>query len=254
MSKELKPVRVKLSELSVHPDNPRFIRDEKFDKLVKSLEAFPEMTEARPLVTNSQMQILGGNMRFRAMLKLGWTDCLVYVTEWDEARQREFIIKDNASFGEWDWDVLANEWNANELVEWGLDTWNPEDEEGGKENDYSVEVKAPVYECKGDKPKISEMIDETKTLELIAKIRSSSVDKETQKFLIEAAKRHTVFRYDMIAEFYAHADKELQELMEDSALVIIDFDKAIEEGYVRLTDELIESYQNDKPETYEDEK
>jgi len=138
----------KLTEIRNNPENPRYIRDEKFAKLVKSLKDFPEMIGARPLVVNQRMEALGGNMRLKAMLEAGWTECPVIQVDWSEEKQREFIIKDNLGYGEWDWDMLANEWNEGELEDWGMDTpdtWAEEELEA-EEDDYSVpeEIKTDV--------------------------------------------------------------------------------------------------------------
>jgi len=110
-----------LKTLKANPNNPRVIRDEKFKKLVKSIKEFPEMLEARPVVVNPDMVVLGGNMRLKALREAGVEEAPVYIASWDEVKQRQFIIKDNVGFGEWDWDALANEWNEEELQEWGLD-------------------------------------------------------------------------------------------------------------------------------------
>jgi hypothetical protein len=88
---------------------------------VQSLKDFPEMANVRPIVVNQDMIILGGNMRFKAMKEAKWKEIPVEIVDWDEAKQREFIIKDNVGFGEWDWDDLANNWDAEELEAWGLD-------------------------------------------------------------------------------------------------------------------------------------
>jgi hypothetical protein len=113
--------RLPVKTLKANPNNPRVIRDEKFKKLVKSIQEFPEMLEARPVVVNPDMVVLGGNMRLKALREAGVEEAPVYVASWDEVKQRQFIIKDNVGFGEWDWDALANEWNEEELQEWGLD-------------------------------------------------------------------------------------------------------------------------------------
>ena len=110
-----------LKTLKANPNNPRVIRDEKFKKLVKSIKEFPEMLEARPVVVNPDMVVLGGNMRLKALREAGVEEAPVYIASWDEVKQRQFIIKDNVGFGEWDWDALANEWNEEELQDWGLD-------------------------------------------------------------------------------------------------------------------------------------
>lgn len=114
-------MKLKLSEIKPNPDNPRIIKDDKFKKLVQSLKDFPEMAEVREIVVNKDYVILGGNMRYKAMQEAGWTEAFVKVVDWTLEKQREFIIKDNVSGGEWDWDVLANEWDTELLDDWGLD-------------------------------------------------------------------------------------------------------------------------------------
>lgn len=110
-----------ISLLKINPSNPRTIKDDKFKKLVQSVKEFPEMLEKRPIVVNKEMIVLGGNMRLKACIEAGLKEVPVIVADWSEERQREFIIKDNVSGGEWDWDVLANEWDTNQLTDWGLD-------------------------------------------------------------------------------------------------------------------------------------
>ena len=112
---------LKISEVKLNPNNPRIIKDDKFKKLVQSIKDFPEMLNIRPIVVNQDMIILGGNMRYKACKEAGLKEIPVIVTDLTEAQQREFLIKDNTSGGEWDWEVLANEWNVEQLEEWGLD-------------------------------------------------------------------------------------------------------------------------------------
>ena len=119
---------MKLSEIRENPKNPRLIKDENFQKLVRSIQEFPEMLEARPIVVNPDMIVLGGNMRLKACKAAGLIEAPVYVASWEESKANAFIIKDNVGYGEWDWDILANEWDAAELEEWGLDVWTPEEE------------------------------------------------------------------------------------------------------------------------------
>jgi len=114
-------MRMKIEDIKPNTENPRLIKDDKFKKLVKSLQDFPEMAEVRPVVINEENVILGGNMRFKAMVEAGWKEVPVKVVDWSEEKQREFVIKDNVSGGEWDWDQLANEWDVEQLDEWGLD-------------------------------------------------------------------------------------------------------------------------------------
>jgi hypothetical protein len=111
---------VQLKDLKPNPNNPRIIRDEKFKKLVKSLTHFPEMLFARPIVVNSEMVIIGGNMRYKAAVEAKLNPVPVFIADWDEQGQKEFTIKDNSSAGEWDWEVLANSWENDDLKEWGV--------------------------------------------------------------------------------------------------------------------------------------
>jgi hypothetical protein len=113
-----------------------------------------------------------------------------------------------------------------------------------KKNDqkYTSKINTPVYEPKNKKPKIYELFDDSKTKRLINEIKKSNISDDEKLFLIESAKRHTVFNYQKIADYYAHSNKEIQQLMEKSALVIIDFENAIEYGYVKLSDDLKKNY------------
>lgn len=117
-------MKLPIKEIKPNPNNPRVIKDDKFKKLVQSLKDFPEMTEVREIVVNKDHMILGGNMRLKAMIEAGWTEAPVRVVDWSEEKQKEFIIKDNVSYGEWDWDTLANQFEIVELEMWGLDTNN----------------------------------------------------------------------------------------------------------------------------------
>lgn len=119
---------MKLSEIKPNPQNPRIIKDDKFKKLVKSLEGFPEMMDKRPMVcvtdVDGKLFPLGGNMRLRAIQELGMKEIpdtwVTLADDWTEEKRKEFTIKDNASFGEWDWESLANEWDSEQLSDWSL--------------------------------------------------------------------------------------------------------------------------------------
>ena len=121
---------VKINQIKSNPKNPRVIKDEKYEKLKKSISDFPEMLHKRPLVcftdANGKYVVLGGNMRLKASQELKLKELpIILADEWTEEQKNEFLIKDNVSYGEWDWDVLANEWDTEKLEEWGLDVWNP---------------------------------------------------------------------------------------------------------------------------------
>ena len=114
--------RVPISQVIPNPTNPRIIKDDKFKKLVKSIEEFPQMLELRPIVVDANMVVLGGNMRLKACIAAGLKEVPIIVADQlTDAQKGEFIIKDNAGFGEWDWDLLANEWDVEALTDWGLE-------------------------------------------------------------------------------------------------------------------------------------
>jgi hypothetical protein len=119
---------MKLSKLKGNPNNPRIIKDDKFKKLVKSINDFPKMMALRPIVVDENFIVQGGNMRLKALQEIGFKDIpdewVKQVSDLNEDEKKQFIIKDNVGFGEWDWDELANNWDAEQLTEWGLDIPN----------------------------------------------------------------------------------------------------------------------------------
>ena len=128
--------QVKLNAIKSNKDNPRLIKDDKFKKLVKSIKEFPEMLKLRPIVVDEDMVVLGGNMRLKASREAGLKEVWIEVAEGlTEEQKKEFIVKDNVGFGEWEWDMLANEWDSVQLADWGLDVWQNEDDE--KNNDVN---------------------------------------------------------------------------------------------------------------------
>ncbi len=137
---------VKISEVKLNPNNPRLIKDDKFKKLVQSIKDFPEMLNIRPIVVNKDMIILGGNMRYKAAKEAGLKEIPIIVTDLSEDKQREFLIKDNTSGGEWDWEVLANEWNSEELEAWGLDVSNFDikEESDDLSNDFETNFRIEI--------------------------------------------------------------------------------------------------------------
>ena len=118
MNVTIKPI----ASIKTNPNNPRLIKDDKFYKLVKSIKEFPEMLNLRPIVINSDNIVLGGNMRLKACKEAGLKEVpVILADDLTEEQQRQFIIKDNVGYGEWDWDELANNWDADKLEEWGLE-------------------------------------------------------------------------------------------------------------------------------------
>ena len=145
-------MNVPIGQLKPNPTNPRVLRDDKFAKLKASLQSFPDMLNKRPIVavtdTDGKLMVLGGNMRLRACMDLGMKEVpVILADEWTEEQRREFIIKDNVGFGEWDWDQLANEWDAIELADWGLDIPKvPDFEPVGMDEQPRLDEKTPI-EC-----------------------------------------------------------------------------------------------------------
>ena len=136
----MNPIKVKISEVKSNPNNPRIIKDDKFQKLVKSIKEFPEMLNIRPIVVNADMVVLGGNMRLKACKEAGIKEvAIIKADDLTDEQQKQFIIKDNVGFGEWDWEDLANNWDAEQLTDWGLDIpdFKPEVLEA-EEDDFSV--------------------------------------------------------------------------------------------------------------------
>ena len=134
--------QVNISQVKTNPNNPRIIKNDKFQKLVKSIQEFPEMLKLRPIVVDEDMMVLGGNMRLKASKDAGLKQVWIEIAEGlTEAQKKEFIVKDNVGFGEWEWDMLANEWDSVHLAEWGLDVWqNEDDEQNNDVNDISDNI------------------------------------------------------------------------------------------------------------------
>jgi len=149
---------MKLSDIKANPNNPRIIKDDKFKKLVQSLKEFPKMMELRPMVINEDNIVLGGNMRLRALKDLGYKEIpdgwVKKASELTEDEQRRFIIADNVGFGEHDWEMLANEWDSEQLEEWGLDLPEIQSELDKEYEDLSDDLKETfeiVVSCKDEK-------------------------------------------------------------------------------------------------------
>lgn len=137
---------MKLKDIKPNPNNPRVLRDDKFQKLKQSIQEFPKMLSLRPIVIDENNVVLGGNMRLRALQDLGFTDlddsCVKYANDLTEEEKKRFIIADNVAFGEWDWDTLANDWDVVDLEAWGMDI--PQFDEGNDEDleDLSDKIKS----------------------------------------------------------------------------------------------------------------
>lgn len=130
---------VSISQIKPNPNNPRVVKDDKFKKLVKSIKDFPQMLNIRPIVVNDDMIVLGGNMRLKACKEAGLTELpIIKASQLTEDQQREFIIKDNLGYGEWDWQMIAAEWDAEQLTEWGMDVPDFKTEAEAQEDNYEM--------------------------------------------------------------------------------------------------------------------
>jgi hypothetical protein len=136
-----------IKEIKSNPNNPRLIKDHKFKQLVKSIQDFPQMLELRPIVIDENNMVLGGNMRLKACLEAGLTDVpVIHANNLSEEKKKEFIVKDNVGYGEWDFDELANNWDIEELTEWGLEIPNFK----VNELDYSILDQSDVIDQMND--------------------------------------------------------------------------------------------------------
>ena len=182
---------VPINTLKANPNNPRIIKDDKFVKLVKSITEFPQMLNLRPIVVNDDMVVLGGNMRLKACKEAGLNEIpIIKASELTEQQQKEFIVKDNVGYGEWDWDDLANNWDAEELTEWGLDVWN------NNLNDELLSIDNTIDEVKDSSPKITDegyslfeivMLHENKLilLDVINQLKREFLFEKTEEAIME---------------------------------------------------------------------
>jgi hypothetical protein len=154
--------KIDVKKIKPNPNNPRIIKDDKFKKLVQSVKDFPEMLDIRPIVVNKDMIVLGGNMRLKACIEAGLKQVPVIVADnLSEEQQREFIIKDNVSGGEWDWDVLSNEWDYEQLTSWGIDL--PISEQIDEMNDGDEILLEQAIQLKPKREYVVIMCDEENT-------------------------------------------------------------------------------------------
>ena len=228
------------------PKNARLHSEHNIDAILESLKRFGQQ---KPIVVNAANVVLAGNGLLEAARLLGWEYVDVVETDLVGTEASAYAIADNrtAELAEWDIDtlILQIEEIAKESQELADATGFSQDEiaelADGLSDDslYTRKIEAPIYEPTGPKPEIHELYDKFNTDRLVKKIESSDLDGEEKAFLLTAAGRHTQFNHAKIAEFYAHCNKEMQEFMEESALVIIDFDKAIENGFINMTEDIV---------------
>ena len=231
---ELKIEYIPIKSLKPYEKNTRKHQKKDVDNIARSIEKFG-MND--PIGIWKDNIIVEGHGRMLACKQLGMTEVpCVRLDHLTDEQRREYAIAHNAAaeLSIWDNDFLAEELESLDLSDFDFSFLDDKK----KENTYTAKIKIPQYEVQGEQPSLDELYDTDKTDDLIAEISISDVSEAEKQFLIEAAKRHTVFNYRNIAEYYAHASYEMQQLMERSALVIIDYDDAIANGYVRLSERL----------------
>ena len=235
---------MKLSELKQNPNNPRIIKDDKFKKLVKSIEEFPEMMSKRPIVcvtdVDGKIYPLGGNMRLKALQELKYKEVpdewVQMADEWTEEQRREFVIKDNVGFGEWDWEDLANNWDAEKLEAWGLDL--PKQKELNEEDLFDIQL--PFYTPSETQPLVSELANVEKTNRLLEKIDSLEIEEDLREILKARASFFTDFNFQKIADYYSFQNDEIKEIFKDLGMVVLAPREALEKGFIELSDYVLE--------------
>ena len=244
-------------DLKPYENNARTHSPEQVEQLTKSIKQFGFNN---PILVQEDLTVVAGHGRLMAAKKLGLESVpVIKLRHLTPEQVKAYVLADNklALNAGWDDEILKAELLA--IQEAGeidmdaigfsddemkalIDGVDLEEEQPRERPEYSKKIDTPAYTPKGDKPELHTLVDHTKSQELIAKIRAAEIPDDEKQFLISAAQRHNVFNYHLVAEYYCHATPAMQDLMEQSALVIIDLNKAIEGGYVTLSKRLQEIY------------
>ena len=251
-------ISVPVWDLKPYENNARTHSPEQVEQLTKSIKQFGFNN---PILVQDDLTVVAGHGRLLAAKKLGLEKVpVIKLKHLTKEQVKAYVLADNklALNAGWDDEILKAELLAiqeagevdmeaigfsDEEMKALIDGVEVEDEETNKDRpEYSKKIDTPVYTPKGDKPDLGMLVDPSKTTDLLQKIALSNCTPEEKHFLNLAAHRHNVFHYNLIAEYYCHATPEMQDLMEQSALVVIDFNKAIENGYVVLSERLQKIY------------
>jgi len=213
--------QVKISKVKENPKNPRIIKNDKFKKLVKSIQEFPEMLKLRPIVVDEDMIVLGGNMRLKASKDAGLKEVWIEVAEGlSEEQKQEFIVKDNVGFGEWEWDMLANEWDIQDLEDWGVSIPTIKNTELLSELEYN-----PLYYEPENEPyiKLKDCVNLKKYNEKIKALNDYNLTKQQKETLKLFAYRFIKIDFERVANYYQYnASEEEQKAIERLRLVLTD--------------------------------
>lgn len=240
---ELKMVYKKIEEVLPYENNPRD-NDEAVDAVAESIQEFGFKI---PIVISGDNVVVAGHTRIKAAKKLGMKEvpCII-ADDLNDEQVRAFRLADNksAEIATWNEEKLEQELAQIMSIDMSLFGFDGEESDFADEvtdDKYTFNTNIPQYEITGEQPTIDEMLDEEKSKQLISEIeQAEGITEEERRFLIQAARRHNVFNYRNIAEYYAHATPEMQRLMEKSALVIIDMDNAIANGYAALFSDVLD--------------
>lgn len=240
MNSSIEIVMRKIGELKPYENNPRH-NDMAVDAVAASIQQFGFKN---PVIIDKDGVIVAGHTRYKAAKKLGITDIpCISADDLSDEQIKAFRLADNktAELAEWDEDLLGKEMQEIiniDMSQFGFSIGEDELGEEMQDDKYTLKVKIPQYEITGECPEISDMLDSSKADELIQEVEAADISEEIREFLIQAARRHNVFNYRNIAEYYAHAEPEVQKLFEKSALVIIDVNDAIANGYAQLASDI----------------
>ena len=236
-----------VQDITPYNKNPRK-NDQAVEKVAESINLFGFN---QPIVVDKDMTVVVGHTRLKAAKQLGMLEVPVLKLPADmpEGKIKAYRIADNKlnELATWDDTLLIEELTDIQQELGAIDSTGFDKDylNDLANSSYSSKIETPIYEPKGERPQITELFDQEKTHKLIADIDQADIPEEEKQFLKAAAQRHTQFNYKTIAEYYCHCSPATQKLIEDSALVIIDYDKAIELGYVKLRDDLADSFIKD---------
>ena len=245
-------------EVIPYINNSRTHSEKQVQQVAASIKEFGF---TNPILIDEQSGIIAGHGRLQAAQLLNLNEVPTITLEGlTDAQKKAYVIADNKLALNAGWDETLLQVELDSLSESGFDIsllgFDKEEMleilgenalDGLGDESYTKKVDIPTYEPKGDKPEVTELYNDAKTFDLVANIKDSNLPQAEKDFLMLAAGRHTVLNFESIANYYAHSSKECQELMEDSALVIIDFEKALELGYVTLSEKISEQYLKDYP-------
>lgn len=259
---DLKIRTVKVSQLTPDPQNVRTHDATNIEAIRRSLDSFGQR---KPLITargnDGSLVVIAGNGTLEAAKQLGWDTIAIAEVpdDWDADKARAYAIADNrtAELADWDKEGLASALIDLDAVGWSMDNMgfmpgqlDPIDPESGDalnyDETYTKAINIPQYEIRGEQPHLIELVNTVRYEKLCAEIRAAVIDEDVREFLLTAATRHIVFNYRKAAEYYPHASPEVQRLMEDSAMVIIDPENAIRNGYANFMDTVTKLEEQDR--------